>query len=57
MKTLEGHKLFPYIAWITVILFSFFTYSLVLDLKASVNALEQKTEQTEMQLQKTKTVH
>lgn len=47
MKTLEGHKVFPYIAWTTLVLFSLFTYNLVLDLKASVAELEAQTNHTE----------
>ena len=43
MKTLEGNKIFPYIAWTTLLLFSLFTYNLVLDLKASVAQLEKQT--------------
>lgn len=47
MKTLEGHKAFPYIAWTTVVLFSLFTYNLVLDLRASITKLEKQTNLTE----------
>jgi hypothetical protein len=43
MKTLEGHKAFPYIAWATLFLFSLFTFNLVLELKASVSELEKQT--------------
>lgn len=52
MKKLEASKIFPYIAWITVLLFSFFTYSLVLELKHSINTLENKTNQTQLQLER-----
>ncbi len=48
--SLEASKIFPYIAWITVILFSFFTYSLVLELQESIHDLEIKTDQTQTQL-------
>lgn len=44
MKTIEGSKAFPYIAWITLLLFSMFTYSLVLQLQETVKDLEQKTQ-------------
>jgi hypothetical protein len=43
MKTLEGHKFFPYIAWGALVLFSLFTYNLVLNLQASFDELEKQT--------------
>jgi len=43
MRTLEGHKAFPYIAWATLLIFTLFTYSLVIQLQKTVNDLEQKT--------------
>ena len=39
MKKLEGYKAFSYIAWATVVAFSLFTYSLVLQLQESVEHL------------------
>lgn len=45
MKTIEGSKAFPYIAWVTLLLFSLFTYSLVLQLQETVKGLEEKTQE------------
>jgi len=43
MQTIEDNKAFPYIAWVTVLLFSLFTYSLVLQLQDNMRDLEVKT--------------
>ncbi len=50
MKTLEASKFFPYVAWSTVLLFSLLTYNLVRELQISVAALEQQTNETQLQL-------
>lgn len=46
MKTLEGHRAFPYIAWGTVLLFSLFTYSLISGIQESTAYLAEKTKET-----------
>jgi hypothetical protein len=45
--TLEGSKLFPYIAWGAVILFALFTYSLISGIKESTAFLAEKTQENE----------
>ncbi|MDC1205460.1 hypothetical protein N8083_01270 [Candidatus Pacebacteria bacterium] len=44
--TLEGHKLFPYIAWTVVLGFVVFTYTLTIRLSDATSSLEAKTEAT-----------
>ncbi len=46
MKTLEGNKAFPYIAWGTVVLFSLFTYSLISGIQESTAYLAERTQET-----------
>ena len=41
---LESHKLFPYVAWGIVFLFSFFVYTLVTDLQAVAGELAEKNQ-------------
>jgi len=50
MQKLEAQKVFPYVAWITVIMFSIFTYNLVRELKVSVQELEAQTNYTQSSL-------
>jgi len=38
-KTLESHKIFPYIAWVITIGFAFFVYSIAMDLKDTAEQL------------------
>lgn len=45
MQALERHKAFPYIAWGTMLLFTMFTYYLVLQLQEAVAGLEERTQQ------------
>lgn len=40
MKKLEGYKAFSYVAWVTIILFTLFTYNLVLNLEESLQNLD-----------------
>lgn len=40
MMKLEAYKTFSVVAWLTVILFSLFTYKLVLDLQQSILKLD-----------------
>lgn len=40
--TLEHHRIFPYIAWATVISFALFTYTLAMDLQEDLNHLDQQ---------------
>ena len=44
MQTLERHKVFPYIAWGTLLFFTLFTYYLVLQLQEAVSGLEERTQ-------------
>lgn len=39
-KKLEAYKAFTYVAWTTVVLFSLFTYNIVLDLQETVKNLD-----------------
>jgi len=39
--TLESQRSFPYIAWITVVGFAFFTFTLSLELKAAASDLSE----------------
>lgn len=48
--TLESKKLFPYIAWLTVILFAFLTYALAVNLHAEISKLERNTDTLEARL-------
>jgi hypothetical protein len=43
-KSLESYKIFPYVAWAITILFSYFVYSLVVELKESVDTLAAQTQ-------------
>lgn len=49
-NTLEGSRLFPYIAWSAVILFALFTYSLISGIKESTAYLAEKTEENRIAL-------
>jgi hypothetical protein len=48
--TLESNRLFPYIAWTTVILFSFLTYTLAAKLHAELSEMERNTDTLEARL-------
>jgi hypothetical protein len=52
MKTLEGSKVFPYLAWMCVAIMVFATASLVHSLKGSLQELDTKTHETATTLQK-----
>lgn len=42
-KALETYKIFPYIAWITVILFAYFVYGIAVELQTVANDLKIQT--------------
>lgn len=44
--TLEKHKFFPYVAWVLVFGFAFFTYTLVSALQKSYADLGESTQNT-----------
>jgi hypothetical protein len=48
-NTLESSKLFPYLAWLTIILFSVFTYSLARNLHTELSDLGTRVDQLEAQ--------
>ena len=48
MKKLEAYKAFSFVAWATVILFSLFTYSLVLDLRETITALDERFDERQV---------
>ena len=43
-QRLESHHIFPYIAWLVIIIFVWFVYSLVSDLKATADELRIKNQ-------------
>lgn len=45
---LEKHKLFPFIAWMLVISFTVFVYSIIIDLKNTTSSLEKTASNLEM---------
>lgn len=45
MKKLEAYKAFTFVAWFTVVCFSLFTYSLVVDLQDTLNQLNTTLEE------------
>jgi hypothetical protein len=49
--TIESSKLFPIIAWITVVGFALFTYGLTTNLNGAFAELDQNTTALESQLQ------
>lgn len=53
--TLEKHRFFPYIAWGIVCGFTFFVYTLIIELQAVTADLGAQTAQTEMQVQQATT--
>lgn len=48
--SLERHKFFPVIAWITVLGFSLFVYTIVQDLRRTSQELSETTSRLEAQL-------
>lgn len=42
-RTLEGHKLFPYVAWVLTIGFAIFVYNITTDLQAVTKDLQAQT--------------
>jgi len=53
-KALEKHRLFPFIAWITIVVFAFFVYTLVSGLQNNLAHLDQNTTDVEASLQQMK---
>ncbi len=49
-NTLEGHKLFPYIAWTLVIGFALFTYSLTMRFQADLEEIATGINRIELKL-------
>lgn len=49
--SLERHRLFPYIAWSTIALFAVFVGYLSLELKESMQGLENRTSNLEQAVQ------
>lgn len=50
-NTLESSKLFPFIAWSTVIGFAFFTYTLTLHLNAELDTISADMSSLELRVQ------
>lgn len=48
---LESHPLFPYIAWITIILFAVFVMNLIMSVEKRIVALEERTANLQYQYQ------
>lgn len=48
--TIESHRLFPYIAWATVISFAYFTYTLAANLQTDLDDLNQSVDRVEQSL-------
>lgn len=48
--TVESHKLFPYIAWATVLSFAFFTYTLAANLQSDLSEINESVERVESSL-------
>jgi hypothetical protein len=46
-RTLEGYRFFPYIAWVTIILFTIFVYNLAVELRFAAEHLQSTTTQLE----------
>ncbi|PIW96653.1 hypothetical protein COZ82_03910 [Candidatus Kaiserbacteria bacterium CG_4_8_14_3_um_filter_38_9] len=44
---LEKHRIFPYLAWIVVFLFSLFVYNITLELKKTTSNLERRSSKLE----------
>ncbi|MCA9362907.1 hypothetical protein KC851_01150 [Candidatus Kaiserbacteria bacterium] len=49
-RSLESYKIFPYLAWVVTIGFSFFVYNITLDLKAVTIELQAQTEMLQQQI-------
>ncbi len=50
-NSLESSKIFPYIAWATVIGFALFTYTLTMHLNAELDTITVEMDSLEMRLQ------
>lgn len=48
--SLEGHKLFPYIAWTLIIVFIVATYLLIISIQNDLNNLNSRVEQAEQNI-------
>ena len=44
---LEKHRIFPYLAWVAVFLFSLFVYNITLELKKTTSNLERRSSKLE----------
>jgi uncharacterized membrane protein YukC len=44
---LESHKFFKYMAWLLVLLFAYFVYTLAMDLRAATDHIGSKTKSLE----------
>lgn len=49
-KTLESHKIFPYIAWVVTIGFSIFVYNITQELVDVTRDLQQQTQLLQQQV-------
>lgn len=50
-RTLEGHKLFPYVAWVVTAGFAVFVYNITTDLQAVTKDLQEQTAALEAKIQ------
>jgi len=50
-RTLEGHKFFPYVAWIVTAGFAFFVYNIVSDLRQVTDDLQRQATELEQRIQ------
>lgn len=50
-KALEAYKIFPYVAWVLVISFSYFVYNLTTELQKSVMEIQAQTQKIEQMIQ------
>ncbi len=48
---LEKSKVFPYVAWITILVFTVFVFNLTLNLQSAVTDLQQSTDALEAAVQ------
>jgi len=49
-KSLEAYKIFPYVAWGLMVIFSFFVYNITMDLKAVTENLQAQTKTLELKV-------
>jgi len=53
-KKLEEHRIFPYIAWATVIAFAYFTYTLTTSVQTDLDNLSESVSRVETSLNEIK---